>query len=98
MNQKPVKYLLIGGVALVWGLIIYRVVTGLSPDDNLPALNAPNTAATSYVPLSDSFTLIADYSDPFIPGSDTVDTDVELTAKPVAAPAPPPPPVINKPP
>jgi hypothetical protein len=97
MNQKRVKYLLIGGVAVVWGLIIYRVVDGLSPDDNLPALNAPNAVATSYVPLSDSFTLIADYTDPFIPGSDTVDAEVELTAKPVAAPAPPPP-VINKPP
>ncbi len=96
MNQKPVKYLLIGGVVLVWGLIIYRVVDGLSPDD-VPAIKAANPLAVTYVPPADSFTLIADYSDPFIPGSDTVDAEVEMTAKPVVAPAPPPP-VINKPP
>lgn len=96
MNQKPVKYLLIGGVVLVWGLIIYRVVDGLNPDDNIPAIKAANTLTNAYVAPADSFTLIADYSDPFIPGSDTVDAEVTAIPQPVAAP--PPAPVVNKPP
>lgn len=97
MNQKPVKYILIGGVVVVWGLIIYRVVDGLNPDDNVPAIKTSNTIAPATILTTDSFTLIADYSDPFIPGSDTVNTAAALTEKAVAAP-PPPPPVVNKPP
>src|SRR5688572_33482241 len=97
MNQKALKYFLVGGVDLVWGLIIYRIVDGLGTDDNMPVLKASGVSAKSYIPTTDSFTLIADYSDPFIPGADTVDADVALTAKPVAAP-PPPPPVITAPP
>ncbi len=96
MNQKPVKYLLIAGVVLVWGLIIYRVVDGMNPDDNIPAIKAANTLTTAYVAPADSFTLIADYTDPFIPGSDSVDAEA-LMDKPVTPP-PPPPPVVNKPP
>lgn len=96
MNQKPVKYALIGGVVLVWSLIIYRIVEGLSPDDNVPAIKSTGTPQVAYIPTTDSFTLIADYSDPFIPNTDTVD-EVTAMNKPVAAPTPPPP-VVSKPP
>ena len=96
MNQKALKYFLVGGVAVVWGLIIYRIVDGLGTDDNMPVLKASGVSTKSYIPTTDSFTLIADYSDPFIPGADTVDADVALKAKPVATT--PPPPVVDKPP
>ncbi|WP_205511079.1 hypothetical protein [Longitalea arenae] len=95
-NQKPVKYLLIGGVVVVWGLIIYRVVDGLSPDEHMPAIKAANTLTAAYAAPADSFTLIADYSDPFIPGTDTVDAEVTPLSQPVAAPMPAP--VVVKPP
>jgi len=97
MNQKPVKYVLIGAVVLVWGLIIYRIVDGLSPDDNVPAIKSTGAQQIAYIPTTDSFTLIADYSDPFIPNTDTVDAEVTAMNKAVAAP-PPPPPVVSKPP
>jgi hypothetical protein len=95
MNQKPVKYFLIGGVVVVWGLIIYRVIDGLNPDD-VPAIKVVNTMATNYIPPTDTFTLIADYSDPFIPGEDTVEAD--MTVKTAVAPPPSPPPVVKPPP
>jgi hypothetical protein len=95
MNQKALKYFLVGGVAIVWGLIIYKIVDGLDTEDTMPVLKASGISAKSYIPTTDSFTLIADYSDPFIPGSDTVDADVALTPKPVVAP---PPPVVTSPP
>lgn len=79
---------------MVWGLIIYRVADGLNPNDNIPAIKAANTLTTAYVAPTDSFTLIADYSDPFIPGSDTVDAEVTAIPQPMA----PPPAVVNKPP
>jgi hypothetical protein len=85
MNQKPVKYFLVVGVVVVWGLIIYRVLDRLNPDD-VPVIKASNTIATTYTPPTDSFSLIADYTDPFIPEEDTVEAN--MTVMPPAAPAP----------
>ena len=94
MNPKPVKYFLIAGVVVVWGLIIYRVVDGLNPDD-VPVIKAANTIATTYTPTTDSFSLIADYSDPFIPEEDTVEAN--MTVMTAVAPSPSQPPVVKPP-
>lgn len=72
MNQKKVRYFLTGGVALVWGLIIYRVIAGLSQDDELPPISNAGIRPVSQAPVNDSFVLIADYPDPFLVDEDTV--------------------------
>lgn len=80
MNQKKVRYFLIGGVAVVWGLIIYRVIDGLSGDDDLPPISLPAPRAAAQAAVNDSFTLIADYPDPFLADEDTVVSVTPLNA------------------
>jgi hypothetical protein len=90
MNQKIVKFILIGGVIVVWGLIIYRIVDGLNGGNNTPILEAAGVPATNFEPKADSFTLIADYADPFIAAKDTVEAEPAITimAPLINSPAP----------
>ena len=76
MQQKKLRYFLIGGVTLVWGLIIYRVIIGLSFNNPLPTINSPIARQISESSDSDNFVLIADYPDPFLSEMDTVETKV----------------------
>ncbi|MCF3107886.1 hypothetical protein LL912_03760 [Niabella sp. CC-SYL272] len=105
------KYLLIGLVALIWGLIIYKVIRGLSGDD-------PPPVATKIKPLQTTDTLstyqltAASYPDPFnnelvteeeeitevaVPGGAKTATGVVANPQPapVIAAPPPPPPAIK---
>lgn len=53
-------------VALVWGLIIYRIFGALGNEDGA----GPETAVASKPlksPVRDTFSLLANYSDPFLP-------------------------------
>lgn len=101
MNQKYVRYFLIAGVTVVWGLIIYRVVEGLSGDDDL----LPVTMNTAKLPVlaekEEPYRLIADYPDPFLAGGDDDTASAVVLTTAVSAPssstiyppvAPPPPP------
>ena len=64
--MKHTRYFLIAGVTLVWGLIIYRIVSGMGGDDyKMPFAQKQETF--QYAVQTDSFALIADYPDPFIP-------------------------------
>jgi len=65
MNQKRLRYALIGGVVLIWGLIIYRVINGLSSDEPVVATKK-QISKINYDVASDSFILFANYPDPFI--------------------------------
>jgi hypothetical protein len=70
MNKSYVKYFLIAGVVLVWGLIVVNVVKGVSyPTGEKPYVQVTHTAGEQ--PLDDSFLLINDYPDPFLPVLDT---------------------------
>src|SRR5688572_8436715 len=82
MNQKILRYGLIGGVTLVWGLIIYRVVDGLGDDDALPFVKSAVVKTDVLEKEPEKFTLIADYPDPFIPGGEGEDTTVQVAAVP----------------
>ncbi|HMR84491.1 MAG TPA: hypothetical protein PKE30_15215, partial [Niabella sp.] len=63
-NNPNTKYMLIGLVMLIWGLIIYKMVSGLS-DDGMPV------SQEVYKPLprkntDTAYALLADnYADPF---------------------------------
>lgn len=90
MNQKAVRYGLIAGVAVVWGLIIYRVVDGLTGDDDLkPGILAVSKNAVPEE-KEERFTLIADYPDPFLAGGDSSATSVTAPAVAMQTVAPPP--------
>jgi hypothetical protein len=69
MKSKKFTYILGLAVALLWGLIIYRVVnwTGGSDDDLLPAVSAklPKEAYNDYTIPKDTIHLLLNYRDPF---------------------------------
>ncbi len=97
------KYLLIGLVALIWGLIIYKVIRGLSGDDPPPVatkMKAPPVADT----LAAYQLMPASYPDPFSNKLIEEEVVTETTtpgAKPPAGNMPvgaPPPPVAAMPP
>lgn len=73
MNQKTIRYFLIGGVALVWGLIIYRIAVAATGDDGINAASPLHTQPAS-LPVPDTFSLYANYPDPFIPDTNTTIT------------------------
>lgn len=80
MNQKVLRYVLLTGVFVVWGVIFYKVMAALGEEENFPKtlLSAPDT--TEYSLKKDTFSLLANYADPFLPiGSletpDSSDTD-----------------------
>lgn len=65
MKNKKLLYLLIPATVLIWAAIAYNIISGLKQKDNfsdiqyLPDLNAKTDT------LRETYTLLADYSDPF---------------------------------
>ncbi|MBO9620538.1 MAG: hypothetical protein J7539_16055 [Niabella sp.] len=63
-TNSNTKYLLIGLVVLIWGLIIYKVIKGLSGDDTPPVVVKAKPQKTE--DTATGYTLIpAAYPDPF---------------------------------
>lgn len=66
MKDKKVKYILIGLVLLIWGIIIFKIFHMVKPVNN--------EAESSFMPVEentrntgiDSFMIIPDYPDPFL--------------------------------
>jgi hypothetical protein len=66
MQQKHFKYLLLLGVALIWGAVLYRILNNINSNPNPPkAINQrpvfTDKDSSSYQP----YTLLIDYADPF---------------------------------
>jgi hypothetical protein len=72
MNNKVLKYCLIAGVVLVWGLIILNVVKGVAPKKDVSVAIQKLAVPVDHA-LSDSFFLIRDYPDPFLTNYDTLE-------------------------
>lgn len=65
-NNKAVTYVLLAAVAAIWGWVIFKLVSGGSSDEiNNNAFNTNVKTETSNAQL-DTFSLIADYRDPFV--------------------------------
>jgi len=94
MNPKILRYGLIAGVVLVWGMIIQQVFSAMGDDNKAVAAPLMDTAALTGLPV-DTFSLLLNYSDPFIPVEDTV--EIIDTVKTVAAVVITPPPPEPKP-
>ena len=69
MNQKSLRYFLLAGVILIWGVIVFRIINGLNNNDDPANPVRKKVASINYNITKDSFLLIANYPDPFIPGN-----------------------------
>ena len=57
MNQKILRYGLIAGVVLVWGMIIQQVFSAMGDDDRPVTASAVDTAGLAGMPV-DTFSLL----------------------------------------
>jgi hypothetical protein len=62
-----------GAVVLIWGIIVFRILNGLGGSEAPDIGGRPAQRAEVSSPI-DTFTLYADYPDPFIPGKEIDDT------------------------
>lgn len=70
MKNKASVYFLGFVVAVVWGLIIYRIVAALNKDDDMPVtsgatISSPKEPLNDYEPIKDTVSLKLNYRDPF---------------------------------
>jgi hypothetical protein len=74
MNNKYLKYFLIVAAIGIWGLIIYRIIQASKggPDASIGFDSTPGNLMTDVT--ADTFTLNADYPDPFIPEKEEEDS------------------------
>jgi hypothetical protein len=89
MKSRKTVYLLLGLVLAIWGTIVYRVLSKISPDAK-PASSEPFFAGDKAA-LQDTFALLADYPDPFL--GQGAPPDAAPAAEPVLKAPPPPEPV-----
>lgn len=100
MNQKNIKILLLAAVAGIWGIILYRVFSGMGNDDVREPIQKLSVRPILEDTVS-SFELLANYDDPFgADGSLTkegISTDsASVDNFSITAPtAPPPPPDLS---
>lgn len=64
MKNKKLTYLLLLLVAIVWGLIFYRIFFGISKNKDMP-INRNLISTTKEISVSDSFSIQNNYADPF---------------------------------
>lgn len=86
MKQKKMVYVLGAAVLVVWGLIIYRIVSSVSGNDGyVVATTSPviKEAYNDYTTSADTTRLSMNYRDPFS-GPGRKDTIVKLNLKPIA--------------
>ena len=74
MNQKVIRYGLIAGVVLVWGLILQQVFSAMGDDSKIATASTVDTSGLINMP-ADTFSLLLNYDDPFIQVEDT--TEIE---------------------
>lgn len=65
MKNKGVTYLLLAAVCLIWGIVIYRLISGMS-DDETNNFAQPNEKFVDLDSVSETYSLIASYRDPFL--------------------------------
>jgi hypothetical protein len=78
VNQKALRYFLIAGLTLVWGTIIYKVVDKLNQNDHT-VHEIYKKEKFDYSMPKDSFVLIANYPDPFLPTEDSISAGNNLS-------------------
>jgi hypothetical protein len=79
MENKYVKYGLIIAVISVWALIVFRVIKGFGKSEVPPTENK-HSPVNGYKSLDDTFSLVLNYPDPFLPTLDSVIEDTVVKA------------------
>lgn len=67
MKNKGVTYLLLAVVCAIWGIIIFRIIKGMSGDEEINTVNNTQTF-TSNDKAEETYDIIASYRDPFLGG------------------------------
>ncbi len=66
MQQKHFKYLLLLGVALIWGAVLYRILNNINSNPNPPqAIHQRTVFADKDSSSYQAYILLIDYADPF---------------------------------
>lgn len=65
MQQKNLKYILLTGVAIIWGAIIYKVLNGMSNENRIITLIPKQKNNIIDKSLNEPYRLLANYADPF---------------------------------
>ncbi len=68
MKNKNLIYVLMPLVILIWGLIIYKIIAGMNDDKPSNSVYKPLVTEDSKE-LTDTFSLYANYNDPFLSGT-----------------------------
>ena len=66
MSKNLKTYLLLGIVLLIWGIIGFKVVKAIAKEPEVPMIKESTTILPKSVQRKDTFTLMADYRDPFL--------------------------------
>ena len=66
MSKQAKTYVLLGLVLLIWGIIGFKVVNGLSASSEPVVVMEPTRDLPKITKKKDTFTLIANYRDPFL--------------------------------
>lgn len=72
MQQQYLRYGLIAGVILIWGLILVRIASSLIGDESVVKKKVTTFTYQEDIEPETKFTLYLNYPDPFIPETDTV--------------------------
>lgn len=66
MSKNLKTYLLLGIVLLIWGIIGFKVVKAISKEPEMPVVQPSKRVWRKTVKKKDTFTLLANYRDPFL--------------------------------
>ena len=66
MSKNTKTYLLLGIVLLIWGIIGFKVVKAIAKEPEMPVVEPSTRVWQKTVKKKDTFTLLADYRDPFL--------------------------------
>ncbi|MFI5219067.1 MAG: hypothetical protein ACHQNT_06225 [Bacteroidia bacterium] len=66
MKNKKTVYILLPLAVLIWGIIIYKIILSLSPDETAMSSEQFNLPAATSSNAPDTFSIIANYRDPFL--------------------------------
>ena len=66
MNKPIVKYLLIGFVVILWGIIFFKLFKIFNNPDSTEIINQSIVDDLNNTEVLDTFSIVANYSDPFL--------------------------------
>jgi hypothetical protein len=81
VKNKKLVYILLPLAVIIWGIIIFRIIKYVNQDAELVLPDQPLFSLLNDTTIVDSFTIVANYSDPFKRSIYTPSTSIESTKK-----------------